>query len=105
MSRDSLSKFARIPTQDATLSRVQDQVEQGFRGVFNSVPIAQGVLIEHAFTGSADRVGHSLGRDPIGYWVVESNTPISIPVRTRTDDDTQFITLTGSAAVVKIWVF
>jgi len=104
----ALRRYERIPTQDETLSRIQERVEDAFLPVSDS-KILDGHLIEGQAlaSGTTSEIAHSLGRKLIGYIVVKRNAAQHVYDTQETNDtpDKTLYLTAGGTVTVDLWVF
>ena len=103
----TVRKYERVPTNDATLNRVQERLESAF------VPISRCSLINGRLIEDLDlstttlNIPHGLGRPYQGYLVADLNADARVYRDTSsTSDPSQFLPLRASGTVTaKVWVF
>lgn len=97
----------RIVTLDADLNRFQDAVQEEFRN-YERLQILGGVFIKGVAIGTGDTaVGHGLGREYLGYLVVDRNANATVYTSTTTNHlpERNLILKASSAVTVTLYVF
>lgn len=104
----TLRKFERVPTNDLTLNRIQERVEDALLPVTGSI-ILDGKIINDVdlASGTTSIVSHNLGRNIKGWIVISKNAAQHIyDVQSLNDNQDRFLYLTASGTVtVSLWVF
>ena len=104
----TLRKYERVPTNDATLNRIQERLEDILLPVA-SASIIDGRLISDIdlASGTTSIITHSLGRNISGWIVVSKDAAQHVyDVQSSNDDPDKFLYLTaGGTVTVSVWVF
>lgn len=95
--------FRRIQTADKDLMSVQNNVEQTLNPVVK-LALLNGTMIKGVgLTGTAQKIGHNLTRQPIGWFLMDVDQPVDVY---RVGWNTTTITLQSTGAcTVSIWIF
>lgn len=99
----------KINTSDASLSRIQDNVERALR-ILGQSGLVDGVLVENVALvgGSADNiVSHGLQRRPRGFLVVAKNATTDVwnSITLNPTEELTIILQSTNAATVSLWIF
>jgi|GEM_PF-2729487 len=96
-----------IQTNDQTLNRIQAATAEAVKRVQSENLILNSNLVEVVLSTGDTVVGHSLGRVPIGYFVVDANASANVwTSATVSVTPLQTIVLLASATVaVKLYFF
>jgi hypothetical protein len=95
-------RFVDLYTGDKDLDRLTLGIKR-YLAQLDSIPFLDGVMMEAEVTTTATNFAHKLGRQPVGWLVVDRTEG---PTIWRTDWSADFIKLQSSAEVsVKLWVF
>ena len=104
----TLRKFERVSTNDSTLNRIQERVEDALVPVLSS-SILDGKIINDVdlASGSTTIVSHGLGRVLSGWIVVSKNAAQHVyDVQSSNNNKDRFLHLTaGGTVTVSLWVF
>tara|TARA_R110001583_G_scaffold139366_3_gene291537 strand:- start:1595 stop:1912 length:318 start_codon:yes stop_codon:yes gene_type:complete len=104
----SLRKFERVSTNDSTLSRIQERIEDAFVPVL-SASILNGKIIKdvNLASGTTAKISHGLGRNLSGWIVVGKNAAQHVyDLQSSNENKDKFLHLTaGGTVTVSLWVF
>jgi len=101
-------QFKRLISEDKAVSQLQQNVIDAFNNQSVRNPILDGVLLKNVVLSSAatNKVSHTLGRTPVGYFIISKNANANVYDSTTPDLPTLFLYLNTTANVtVNIWVF
>lgn len=97
-------KLRRIQSSNRDLMQVQDALDQALTPVLSN-PLLDGVLLSNVtITASAAKFSHLLGRQPIGWFVVDDTSGAAI-YRTAWDTRTISLRTVSGTNTVSIWMF
>ncbi len=102
----------RIQTASEELNRVQDSILPTVNAL-RGCPILDGRITDviqlRAASGIVSMVEHGLGREPLGWWVIDQDQQSDIweeKLAATNPDRTKFLRIAGSADVdITLWVF
>ena len=104
----TLRKFERVSTDDSTLNRIQERVEDAFLPVTSS-SILDGKIINNVelASGTTSIISHNLGRAIKGYIVISKNAAQHVyDTQSSNSNQDRFLHLTaGGTVTVSLWVF
>jgi hypothetical protein len=99
----ALKDFKTLNLKDEIFNRIQDNVKSFCAQLTPNITLDGVRSTSQLITSSGTEVVHSLGRQPIGWYILDRNAGETIY---RTAWDTKTITLKATGAVtVDIWVF
>ena len=104
----TLRRYERVPTNDATLNRIQESIEDAFLPV-SEASILDGRLVTGVSlaSGTTSIISHNLNRRLRGWIVVGKNAAQHVyDVQSSNEDPDKFLYLTaGGTVTVDLWVF
>lgn len=101
-------QFKRLISPDSDTSQLQQNVIDAFNNQSVRNPFLDGVLLKNVVLSSAatNKVSHTLGRTPVGYFIISKNANANVYDATAADLPTLFLYLNTTANVtVNLWVF
>ncbi len=84
--------FRKVKATDKDLALVQDNIYQILQPLSKN-PLIDGVIVSVSTTAGTNRLNHTLGRLPLGWFVVDTTSAETLY---RTDWDSKTISLTSS---------
>jgi hypothetical protein len=98
-----INAFRKIVAKDYDLQRVQENCALAFKQVLEK-ELLDGVMVTATITNAPTSVSHTLGRQPLGWFIVDKQATGDV---WRTAWNDRIITLVSGAASlpVTIWVF
>lgn len=100
-----LSKFYKIQSSDTKVNLLQDAVDKALTPVLN-VPLIDGVLLKNVSIATGlNIVNHTLGREPLGWIVVDKNSSATVYRQTSAIPDRTLNFVASGSGVFSFWVF
>lgn len=100
-----MNQPARLPTENAELSKVQDYISQALKAQQASNVFSGGRLVTADLSTSETRVEHKLGRPYQGYIVVDKNAAEHVYTSGNSTPELVLLLKASGTVSVKLFVF